>query len=183
MDVAMPMFNLGFKAEPLGKGQEAILQEVAGDLATEVLLGEASSLYLKLYGEGWIDSSFGGGFETIDGCALLNCSGDSDYPEAVRDAILAEAQRLCTEGIDEAQFLRLKRSALGRRIRNLDSFDSTCFRLCAYKLTDFDYFRFPEIYQNVTTDHVRAFLERVVRPERCSLSVIETIKEVPHESQ
>ncbi len=183
MDVAMPMFNLGFKAEPLGKGQEAILQEVAGDLATEVLLGEASGLYLKLYGEGWIDSSFGGGFETIDGCALLNCSGDSDYPEAVRDAILAEAQRLCTEGIDEAQFLRLKRSALGRRIRNLDSFDSTCFRLCAYKLTDFDYFRFPEIYQNVTTGHVRAFLERVVRPERCSLSVIETIKEVPHESQ
>ena len=96
---------------------------------------------------------------------------------------MAEAQRLCTEGIDEAQFLRLKRSALGRRIRNLDSFDSTCFRLCAYKLTDFDYFRFPEVYQNVTTGHVRAFLERVVRPERCSLSVIETIKEVPHESQ
>ena len=183
MDVAMPMFNLGFKSEPLGKGWDAILQEVAGDLATEVLLGEASSLYLKLYGEGWIDSSFGGGFETIDGCALLNCSGDSDYPEAVRDAIWAEAQRLCHEGIDEGQFLRLKRSALGRRIRNLDSFDSTCFRLCAYKLTDFDYFRFPEIYQSVTTGHVQEFLARVVRPERCSLSVIETIKEEPHESQ
>lgn len=183
MDVAMPMFNLGFKSEPLGKGWDAILQEVAGDLATEVLLGEASSLYLKLYGESWIDSSFGGGFETIDGCALLNCSGDSDYPEAVRDAILAEARRLCDEGIDEGQFLRLKRSALGRRIRNLDSFDSTCFRLCAYKLTDFDYFRFPEIYQSVTTGHVQEFLARVVRPERCSLSVIETIKEEPHESQ
>ena len=177
MDVAMPMFNLGFKAEPLGKGYDAILQEVAGDLATEVLLGEASGLYLKLYGEGWIDSSFGGGFETIDGCALLNCSGDSDYPEAVRDAILAEAQRLCRDGIDEEQFLRLKRSALGRRIRNLDNFDSTCFRLVAYQMTDFDYFRFPEIYQSVTTDHVRAFLDRIVRPERCSLSVIHTLKE------
>ncbi len=177
MDVAMPMFNLGFKCEPLGKGVEAIAQEVIGDLAAEVLFGEASALYLNLYGEGLIDSSFGGGFETIDGCALLSCSGDSDNAEAVRQAILTEAQRICAEGIDEAQFHRLKRSTMGRRIRDLDSFDSTCFRLCAYHLSDFDYFRFPEIYNAITPLQVQQFLERIIRPERCSLSVIETIKE------
>ena len=177
MDVAMPMFNLGFKCEALGKGEEAIAQEVIGDLAAEVLFGEASALYLDMYGQGIIDSSFGGGFETIDGCALLSCSGDSDYPEAVRDAIFAEAARIAAEGIDEGQFLRLKRSAMGRRIRDLDSFDSTCFRLCAYKMTDFDYFRFPEIYNRITPSQVQAFLARVIRPEGCSLSVIDTLKE------
>ena len=177
MDVAMPMFNMGFKCEPLGKGQETIAQEIIGDLAAEVLFGEASALYLQMYGQGVIDSSFGGGFETIDGCALLNCSGDSDNAEAVRDAILAEALRLQAEGIDETQFLRLKRSAMGRRIRDLDSFDSTCFRLCAYEMCEFDYFRFPEIYHSITTTQVQQFLQRVVRPERCSLSIISTLKE------
>ena len=177
MDIAMPMFNLGFQCEPLGKGWEAIRQEIIGDLAAEVLFGEASALYLKMYGDGLIDSSFGGGFETIDGCALLSCGGDSDQPQAVRQAVLDEAARICAEGIDEGQFLRMKRSAMGRRIRDLDSFDSTCFRLCAYKMSDFDYFRFPEIYDAITTDEVRAFLSRVIRPERCSLSVIETLKE------
>ena len=177
MDVAMPMFNMGFKCEPLGKGQEAIAQEIIGDLAAEVLFGEASALYLQMYGQGLIDSSFGGGFETIDGCALLNCSGDSYNAEAVRDAILAEALRLQAEGIDETQFLRLKRSAMGRRIRDLDSFDSTCFRLCAYEMCEFDYFRFPEIYHSITTTQVQQFLQRVVRPERCSLSIISTLKE------
>ena len=177
MDVAMPLFNLGFKCEPLGKGEEAIAQEVIGDLAAEVLFGEASTLYLDMYGQGIIDSSFGGGFETIDGCALLSCSGDSDHPEVLRDAIFAEAARIAAEGIDEASFLRLKRSAMGRRIRDLDSFDSTCFRLCAYKMTDFDYFRFPEIYNQITASQVQAFLQRVIRPERCSLSVIQTLKE------
>ena len=177
MDVAMPMFNLGFKCEPLGKGREAIEQEIIGDLAAEVLFGEASALYLDMYGLGLIDSSFGGGFETIDGCALLNCSGDSYQPEAVKNAILAEAARLCAEGIDEGQFLRLKRSAMGRRIRDLDSFDSTCFRLCAYQMTDFDYFRFPALYHNITPQQVQQFLSRVVRPERCSLSIIDTLKE------
>ncbi len=183
MDVAMPLFNLGFKCEPLGKGEEAITQEIIGDLAAEVLFGEASSLYLDMYGQGIIDSSFGGGFETIDGCALLSCGGDSYTPEAVRDAIFAEAARIATEDMDEAAFLRLKRSAMGRRIRDLDSFDSTCFRLCAYQMSDFAYFRFPEIYNAITPQQVQAFLARIIRPERCSLSVIHTLKEEPYEPQ
>ena len=177
MDIAMPMFQMGFQCEPLGKGWEAIRQEIIGDLAAEVLFGEASALYLKMYGEGTIDSSFGGGFETIDGCAMMTCGGDSDHPQAVRAAVLAEAERICNEGINEAQFQRIKRSAIGRRIRDLDSFDSTCFRLCAYQMTDFDYFCFPEIYDAITTGDVQAFLTRVIRPERCSLSVIEMLKE------
>jgi predicted Zn-dependent peptidase len=177
MDIAMPMFSLGFKCPPLDKGEAAVRREFIGDLAAEVLFGEASELYLRLYGEGIIDSSFGGGYETIDGCALLNCGGDSDHPEAVRDAILAEAQRICSTGIDHAAFLRTKRSAMGRRIRDLDSFDSTCFRLCAYEMTEFDYFRFPELYGSVEAEEVCEFIRLVVQPEGCSLSVIYPTKE------
>ena len=125
-----------------------------------------------MYEEGIIDSSFGGGFETVDGCAMLLCSGDSDDPEAVREAILAGAEKIAEQGIPEARFLRMKRSALGRRIRDLDSFDSTCFRLCAYHFSDFDYFRFPEIYRSIEAEEICAFLRRVVRQERCGLSVI-----------
>lgn len=177
MEVVMPNFCLGFKCEPLGKGREAIVQEFVADMACEVLFGEASPLYLRMYESGIIDSSFGGGFETSDGCALINCGGDSYEPEAVRDAILEEAARIVREGVDEVVLRRMKRSAMGRRIRNLDSFDSTCFRLCAYGMTDFDYFRFPEIYDAVTAAEVQAFLARTILPERCSLSIIDPIKE------
>ena len=177
MDIVMPMFSIGFKCPPLDKGDAAIRREFIGDLAAEVLFGEASALYLKLYGEGVIDSSFGGGYETVDGCAMLNCSGDSDRPEAVRDAILAEAAHICHNGIDEAAFLRLKRSAMGRRIRDLDSFESTCFRLCAYEMSDFDYFRFPELYSAIDAEEVCEFIRQVIRPEGCSLSTIYPIKE------
>ena len=172
MEVAMPMFSLAFKCEPLGKGDEAIRREMVADLAAEVLFGESSPLYLKLYEEGIIDSSFGGGFETMDGCAMLLCTGDSDDPEAVREALLHRAEEITREGVEEETFLRLKRSAFGRRIRGLDSFDSTCFRLCAYHFSDFDYFRFPEIYRQIDAEEIRQFLAQVVRRERCSLSVI-----------
>ena len=175
MEVAMPMFNLAFKCEPLGTGDGAIREEMVADLAAEALFGESSELYLKMYEEGLIDSSFGGGFETIDGCAMLLCSGDSEDAYAVREAILSQMEKLSREGLAEADFLRMKRSALGRRIRGLDSFDATCFRVCAYHFSNFDYFRFPEIYRQITADEIVAFLTRVVKRERCCLSIIEPI--------
>ena len=103
---------------------------------------------------------------------MLTASGDSDHPEAVKDAILQEAARLCKEGIPQTDFLRMKRSALGRRIRDLDSFSSVAFRICAYHFSGFDYFRFPEIYQAVEADELLEFLQQVVTPQRCCLSVI-----------
>ena len=177
MEVAMPMFNLGFKCEYPGSGETAIRQEMVGDLAAEALFGESSELYLRLYEQGLIDSSFGGGFETIDGMAMLLCSGDSDDPEAVRAAVLEQAEKLSCEGVDAETFLRMKRSAFGRRVRDLDSFDSTCFRLCAYELSGYDYFDFPALYERIEKEEIQEFLRRVVRAERCSLSVINPLEE------
>ena len=172
MEVAMPMFHLGFKCEPLDKGAKAVRMEAIGDLAAEALFGESSPLYQKLYEEGVIDGSFGGGFETVDGMALLLASGDSEDPEAVKAAILQQAEVLLTEGLAEKDFLRMKRSALGRRIRDLDSFDSLCFRICAYHFSGYDYFRFPEIYQTITAQDILDFIRDVVKPERSCLCVI-----------
>lgn len=177
MEVAMPMFSMAFKAEALENGPEGVRQEMVADLAAEALFGESSELYLRLYEEGLIDSSFGGGFEAVDDCAMLVISGDSEDPEAVRDAILEEATRLVERGIDETWFLRMKRSALGRRIRALDSFDSTCFRICAYHYSGFDYFEFPGVYETIQAPEIQAFLARVVTRERCSLSVITPFEE------
>ena len=177
MKVAMPMFQLGFKCEPPEKGAAAVRQEYIGELAAETLFGESSPLFLRLYEEGIIDSSFGGGFETLDGMAMLSCSGDCDQPEILKDIFIAEAQRILKEGISQEDFLRMKRSAMGRRIRDLDSFDSTAFRACAYHLSGFDYFRFPEIYQSIQINDILEFLERVVTEDRCAVSIIYPIKE------
>ena len=172
MEVAMPMFQLGFKSEPLPNGEAGVRQELVGDLAAEALFGESSNLYLQLYDAGLIDASFGGGYETIEGMSMLTLSGDSEDPKAVQEAILQEAKRLGETGISEADFLRMKRSALGRRIRSLDSFESTCFRLCAYHFSKFDYFRIPEIYEQITKEEIQEFIQTVVTEKRMCMAVI-----------
>ena len=103
---------------------------------------------------------------------MLLASGDSENPEAVRDAILQEAEHIAQTGIDDADFLRMKRSALGRRIRSLDSFESTCFRLCAYHFSEFDYFRIPDIYKQVTKEAVQEFIRATVCQDRLCMAVI-----------
>ena len=172
MDVAMPMFHLGFKCESWEPGEEATRRELTAELAAEALFGESSPLYQSLYEQGLIDTSFGGGFETIDGMALFTASGDSNDPKAVTDAILERAVQIAENGLNEDDFLRMKRSALGRRIRSLDSFDATCYRICAYHFSGFDYFNFPAIYRDITAEDVCRFLQNTITRERMSLAII-----------
>jgi len=178
MEVSMPMFQLGFKSEALPDGEMGVRKEIIGDLAAEALFGESSSLYLKLYDKGLIDASFGGGFETIEGMSMLAASGDSEDPTSVAEAILAEAQRIAQVGIADEEFMRMKRSALGRRIRGLDSFESTCFRLCAYHFSQFDYFRIPHVYGQITKAEILDFIQTVVTQDRMCLAVITPKQEV-----
>ena len=172
MEVAMPMFSMLFKAEPVPLGEAGFRRETVADFAAELLFGESSELYLKLYEEGIIDSSFGGGFEVIDGCAMMMISGDSDTPEAVREAVIAQAEKMLAEGIRQEDFLRTRRAVFGSRIKALDSFDATCFRLCAYHITGFDYFDFPRVHAQVEKQEVLDFLRATIRRDNWALSVI-----------
>lgn len=172
MDVAMPTFQLGFKCAPPGPGAENFRQQIVGDLAAEALMGESSALYQRLYEQGLIDGSFGAGYESFPGAAVFSCGGDSDRPEAVRDAVLEEAQRLCRTGIDGELFRRLKKSELGRRIRDLDSFDSLCYRLCAGYFTGAPYLDFPAAYAAVTKEEVEEFLRRVVTTDAMAMATV-----------
>ena len=164
MEVAMPMFAVGFKCPPVPEGQERLRQELMGDLAAEVLCGESSPLYRRLYEQGLIDSDFSVGYELLKGMPNVSLSGDSEDPRAVLEAVLAEAGRITREGVEEGLFRRLKRASLGRRVRGLDSFDGLCYRP--------DYLQFPEIYEDITVEDVRAFIEKHITAETAVLSII-----------
>lgn len=177
MEVAMPMFMLGFKCAPAGSGRQLLRRDLLGDLASELLMGEASPLYARLYEQGLIDPSFGVGYESIRGMGLMVASGDSNDPEAVTAAILEECRRLTREGVDPALFERLKRSMLGRRLRDLDSFESICDRQCNYFFEGAEYFEFPELCEALSLDETLDFLRQTVTEARSGLSVIAPLEE------
>ena len=172
MEVSMPGFALGFKTEPAELGAASMRQEIVGDLAAEILAGESSPLYKTLYEKNLIDSGFSVGYESLKGIAMLTVSGDSMNPDAVAEAILHESDRLSREGMDPILFERLKRSALGRRIRNLDSFSSICYRICADYFEHSESFDFLQRFKEADLEQAAALLRRTVLDERMSMVVI-----------
>ena len=172
MEVSMPTFSLGFKTEPAHSGAESLKLEIIGELAAEILVGESAPLYSRLYEENLIDSGFSCGYEGLKGASLLSAGGDSKDPIAVKENILREADRIRRDGIDRDLFVRLKRSALGRRIRALDSFSGICYRICACHFEGADALTFPELFREVDMEQVAKFLNRTVREDRCAISAI-----------
>ena len=168
----MPGFALGFKTEPAELGTDSMRQEIIGDLAAEVLVGESSALYSRLYEKNLIDSGFSAGYEGLKQIAMLTAGGDSPDPETVAAEILQEAERIKHSGVDRALFERLKRSSYGRRVRSLDSFSSICYRMCAYHFEGADCFSFPDRFREVTADQIAEFLDRTVCEERLAMSIV-----------
>ena len=170
MEVAMPSFAVSVRLPDLKRGDAKT--ELAAELAMELCAGEASECYRELYEQGRIDASFYVGFEAVRETAMLSFGGDSDDPSAVADAVFAAAERLCQTGIDPEELQRQKESALGRKMRELDSFSGTCNRICGYFFDGITYLDFPQLYEEIDAQDVLRILA-ALRRERSCMSVID----------
>lgn len=172
MEVSMPGFTVAFRCDTPKTGADILRQELVGDLAAELLVGESTAFYTKLYEDGLIDCDFSAGYEGVKTLGMLSIGGDSNEPERVVGAVLKEAERLGREGADEALFQRLKRSAFGRRIRELDSFENICYRMCQSTFEGAFYYDFPDLYRSITLDETVRMIRDTVVPQRAALSLI-----------
>lgn len=172
MEVASPQFLVGFKCVPAKEGQDQLRMTVIGDLACDILLGDSSPLYLRLYDEGLINTSFGGSFEMLPGIAYLYAGGDSKDAEKTVEAILQEAARLAEEGIDEAFYQQIKRANFGANLRGLNSFENIAVSLTEGYFGGYDPLQFPQVFDEVTKEDVQAFLRENIVEQRCVLSEI-----------
>lgn len=176
MAVSAPNFLLGYKAEPHPMGEENLRLQLVGELAAELLCGTSSPLYERLYDEGLIDKSFGAVYEDYPDGAHLVLGGESRDPEQVAQAIQVEGERLAREGVPQDRFSRCEKAAYGSRVRALNAFDHCCIQLAQGAFKGYHYYRFPELYDGMTPQDVRAFLDRVVRQERAALSVVRPLE-------
>ena len=172
MEVSMPSFLVGFKCPPQHGGEEQHRFAAIGELACDVLMGESSPLYARLYSQGLINGSFGAAFDILPGAAYAYAGGDSKEPKAVAEAILAEAQRLVREGVDEDYYKRIVNANFGAALRELNSFESIAVSMAEGRFQGYDPYRFPEIYDSITAADVLAFLRENVTRSHMALSVI-----------
>lgn len=172
MAVSMPQFLAGYKCRPAKDGEDYLRTQMLGDLACDILLGDSSPLYLRLYDEGLINTSFAGAFELLPGVAYLYAGGDSRDANAVASAIQKEAERLSSEGIDENYYQRIRRVEFGQALRALNSFENIAVSLTEGYFHGFDAYRFPQVFDTITKKDVAAFLRENIIENHAVLSEI-----------
>lgn len=172
MAVSATNFLLGFKAAPHGEGTEDLRRTLLGDLCADLLCGENSPLYARLYREGLINKSFQISYHTYPGAAFLALGGESPDPRAVRQAILEEGARL-SGGIDPQRFQRVLRGAYGARVRSLNSLEAICVGLCQGCFRGYHDFDFEQLYPTLTPGEAATFLGQTIQMQQSSLSIIQ----------
>ena len=177
MEVSMPTFLVGFKCPPQHGGEQQHRFTAIGELACDVLMGESSPLYARLYAEGLINGSFGAAFDLLPGASYVYAGGDSKDPQAVAEAILAEAQRLVSQGVDGDYYRRVVNANFGAALKALNSFESIAVSMAEGCFQGYDPYRFPEVYDSIAVEDVLDFLRQNMTRDHMALSVI-TPKEV-----
>ena len=172
MEVSAPQFLTAYKCAPAADGEDYLRTAVLGDMACDILLGDSSPLYQRLYEEGVINTSFGGAFEMMPGVAYLYAGGDSKDARRAAAEIQREAERLAAEGIDEDYYQRVRRASFGSNLRGLNSFENIAVTLTEGYFHGYDPFRFPQVFDSITKEDVAAFLRRNLTAERAVLSEI-----------
>ena len=172
MEVAMPTFLLGFKCAPQADGPAQMRSTAIGELACDLMMGESSPLYARLYSQGLINGSFGASYDILPGAAYVYAGGDSKEPHAVAQAILAEARRIAAEGLDEAYYRRIVNANFGAALKALNSFESIAVSMAEGCFRRYDPYRFPEVYDGITQQDVVDFIRDSFVESHMALSII-----------
>ncbi|RPF48314.1 putative Zn-dependent peptidase [Hydrogenoanaerobacterium saccharovorans] len=171
LPVAMPMFNIGFK-EITGSKRENAMNQVLDEILIEILAGEASPLYRRMYDSALINSTFGSEvFAGRDYIATL-FSGESRDPDKVYDEICTEIERVQREGIDPAAFDRCRKAIYGRYIRMLNNVEGVASALMQSHFCEFNVYELIDLIADCTLNQLTKRLNDNFSREHSAISII-----------
>ncbi len=171
--VGASIFNLGCKCAPCKENY--LKKEMTASLAVSYLTDASSDMYNRLLSEGIINATFGGEVFSGDGFFSVILSGESENPDAVRDAVIAEIKRISEEGIDERTFNRIKKATYGDLVRQLCNVTSFASVMINSHMAGCKPFDIVDIVSELTAADALNFIKNELIPERIVLSVIEKI--------
>jgi predicted Zn-dependent peptidase len=175
LSVSVPIFNFGFKDEP-AQGREAAEKEALTDILLEVVCGDASPLYRRLYDSGLINAAFSMQYFSGRSFASAIIGGESHNPDAVMEEFLKETARLQKDGMAKDDFEAAKRAIYGRLASSYDSVENVANNIAGCRFMGMGPFDTIEAVANAGFNSAEERLKTLFAPERCALSVISPIK-------
>ncbi|MCC8073313.1 MAG: insulinase family protein [Clostridiales bacterium] len=169
--VSMPVFSFGYKEECKNPEQD-IKTIVETNILLEILAGDTSPLYNRLFDKGLINTGFSKEYFIGYGYEAVMFDGESENPKAVANEIKKEVARLKSDGIDDDIFEQVRRSLYGKEIMEYNNIDSIANGIISAHFGGYSVFDTLEIYKNVTKSDIEKRLSSVMDEKYSALSVV-----------
>ena len=171
-EVGTPIFHIGYKCRP-ASGEERLRKSMAASVASSLLTDASSEMFRRLLIEGTINSSFGSEVFVGDGFFSVIFSGESADPEKVRDSLCEEVDRIVREGISEKDFQRIRKSAYGLMVRDLNNVESVANLMINAHMEGVSPYDAVNVLSEMKCSDVYEFIRSELCRDRLVLSVIE----------
>lgn len=173
-DVGIPVFSIGFKADP-DSGREYLRKSVIAGMLLEQVMGQTSPLYNQMLEEGLINPTLGTYMYTSCGkyffCII---EGESKDPQQVYERICAEIERMSKEGIDEERFEIDKRVRYGEKVSSINDVKACAEAMLYYHLDSKEISLFDDldVIASLTAEDCNSMIGELLDPQRSSISIV-----------
>ena len=171
LSVATPQFLFGFK-ESWDTPERTTKEEISMEILLDMISGQSSELYKRLFDGKLINNSFGFEYFTGFGYSCVLFAGESNDPKKVAEEIVGEIGRFRETGFDETAFERTKKKLYGRMIMGMNDIEGLANNMAVSYFAGEDVFTDFEIFKTVTLDDVNDIFKKTLDENRSVLSVI-----------
>ena len=173
LPVALPLFQIGFKGVA-GTEAENIRGQVIDEVLLDIIAGESSPLYRRLYDEGLINQTFGSEAMASRDYALNMFAGESRDPDKVFEEIKGQVAKLRENGVEKSAFERVKKAVWGRYVGMYGKVEAVAGLMVAAHFADLPLYALLDMAAGLTLEEANARLERNFDIENSALSVIKS---------
>ncbi len=170
LEVAMPLFEIGFKEKP--DSDDTLKGQIMNEMLLDLIFGESTEFYQRLYNEGIISSVFGYEIMASEGYLINIVGGEAPDPERVYNEVVNEIKRVKEEGLDEALFENVKKAFYGGKIFSLNSVEGVASSMMSSYFEGYDAFDVVDTVSQITLKDLELRLKTQLFEEKSSISVI-----------
>ncbi len=173
LDVSQPIFRIGFKENsPYVDGEKLLKKEIATNIILEALLGPSSDLHLKMYEDGYIDSSFDTETELEYEYGFTLIGGESKNPQKVYEIIKNAIDKAIEKGIDKDSISRAKKVLISQDIKSYNSVTEIGNGFLRALINNQNPLDYKKAVESVTYEDITARLKEHFDTSNCVLSVV-----------
>lgn len=173
LSVGIPVFSFGYK-EACKTPERTIKEIVEMNILLEILAGETSELYSKLFESGLINRNFSTEYFIGNGYEAVIFEGESRDAKAVAQAIKAEVASLKENGISPERFEIARRSLYGKEIMSYNNVDDLANGLVSCEFGGYGIFESIDIFRNACVGDIEALLAEKLDEKYSALSVVKS---------